>query len=104
MRLHVKCDFCRIHETAKGIQYAHKTKRELLYAMWDRVEKTIQMIRPALQAEGSDIELVGLTGGIVRLRLLEARDRCAMTAITMRTMVEKILKERVPEVIQVVAV
>jgi Fe-S cluster biogenesis protein NfuA len=71
--------------------------------MWDRVEQAIQMIRPALQADGSDIELVGVAGGIVRLRLLEARGGCTMTAITMRTVVEKILKERVPEVIQVVA-
>ncbi len=73
--------------------------------MKEKVEKAIAKIRPHLQMDGGDIELVEVTkDGIVKVRLTGACGSCPMSQITMKAGVEKILKEEVPEVKEVVPV
>lgn len=67
--------------------------------MRDRVEAVIDQIRPSLQADGGDIELVDVTeDGTVKVRLQGACRGCPGAAMTLKAGVERVLKEKVPEV------
>jgi len=73
--------------------------------MRDRVETILKEIRPALQADGGDVELVDVSQeGTVKVRLKGACGSCPMSAITLKNGIERILKEKVPELKEVVAV
>ena len=72
--------------------------------MKERVESVIDAIRPALQADGGDVELVGIEDGVVSVRLVGACGGCPMATVTLRDGIERALMEEVPEVKQVVAV
>jgi len=71
-----------------------------------RVQSVIDQIRPLLQADGGDIELVNTdeNTGVVSVRLQGACKGCPGAAMTLKMGVERHLKERVPEVSEVVAV
>jgi Fe-S cluster biogenesis protein NfuA len=67
--------------------------------MKDRVDAVIQEIRPNLQADGGDIELVDVTAdGVVKVRLQGACHGCPGAAMTLKMGVERLLKSRIPEV------
>ncbi|MHC4622546.1 MAG: NifU family protein [Planctomycetota bacterium] len=71
----------------------------------EKVQEVIEAVRPALQGHGGDIELVGTDqDNNVRVRLQGACQGCPGAAMTMRTGIERILRERVPEVKEVIAV
>ena len=71
----------------------------------ERIEDTIEAIRGGLQSHGGDVELVGIDeDNTVRVRLEGACQGCHGAAMTMKMGIERILKERVPEVKEVVAV
>ena len=71
----------------------------------EQVKKAIDEIRPSLQGHGGDIELVGIDpDNTVRVRLRGACSGCPGAAMTMKMGVERILKQKVPEVKTVVAV
>jgi Fe-S cluster biogenesis protein NfuA len=71
----------------------------------EKVKEAIESIRPALQSHGGDIELVGTAeDNTVTVRLQGACQGCPGAAMTMRMGVERILKEQVPEIKEVVAV
>ena len=71
----------------------------------DKVKEVIESVRPALQGHGGDVELVGTDDdNTVRVRLQGACQGCPGAAMTMRMGIERILKEKVPEVKEVVAV
>lgn len=72
--------------------------------MREEVEKVLEEIRPNLQADGGDIELVDIEGGIVKVRLKGACAGCPMSQMTLTFGVEKALKARIPEVEKVEAV
>ena len=73
--------------------------------MRERVEEAMKTIRPMLQADGGDAELVEVTSdGVVRLRLIGACRGCPMSQITLSRVIEARLKASVPEVVRVVAV
>ncbi len=72
--------------------------------MKEKVEAALAKIRPALKADGGDVELVEINGGVVKLRLKGACGGCPMAAMTLQHGIEKVLKEQVPEVEKVVAV
>jgi len=72
--------------------------------MKEQVEATLAQIRPALQADGGDVELVDVSEGVVKLKLKGACAGCPMSTMTLKNGIERILKERVPEVKEVVAV
>jgi len=72
--------------------------------MREKVETALSRIRPALQADGGDVELVDVSDGIVKVKLTGACSGCAMATLTLRAGIERVLKEQVPEVKEVVAV
>ncbi|MGQ9661424.1 MAG: NifU family protein [Kiritimatiellia bacterium] len=72
--------------------------------MKERVEQVLDRIRPSLQAEGGDIELVDIKDGVVLVRLRGACAGCPMSQITMTQGVERIVKQMLPEVKRVEAV
>jgi Fe-S cluster biogenesis protein NfuA len=67
--------------------------------MREKVEEVINQIRPNLQADGGDCQLVDVTDeGIVKLRLTGACAGCPMSQMTLKMGIEAALKERIPEV------
>ena len=69
------------------------------------VEDALESVRPMLQADGGDVELVDVTDdGVVKVRLAGACHGCPMSAATLSEGVEKTLKQRVPGVKNVVQV
>ena len=71
----------------------------------DQVAEVVESIRPMLQNDGGDIELVGVDDDkAVRVRLQGACKGCPGAAMTLKMGVERLLKERVPEVKEVIAV
>jgi len=72
--------------------------------MREKVEAVLAKVKPALQADGGDVELVDVTEGVVKLRLTGACSGCPMAAMTLQHGIERVLKEQIPEVKEVVAV
>ncbi|MBD3296295.1 MAG: NifU family protein [Candidatus Omnitrophica bacterium] len=73
--------------------------------MKDKVEQAINKIRPLLQRDGGDIELVSVEdGGIVTVRLQGACSGCPMSQMTLKSVVEQTIKKEVPEVTRVKSV
>jgi len=72
--------------------------------MKEKVEEAIGKIRPFLQRDGGDIELVEVADGVVKVRLKGACGSCPMSMMTLKMGVEKTLKEQMPEIKEVVAV
>ncbi len=72
--------------------------------MKEKIEAALEQIRPALQADGGDVELVGVDDGVVSLKLKGACAGCPMSTMTLKMGIERVLKEQVPEVKEVVAV
>ncbi len=72
--------------------------------MREEVEKILEEIRPSLQADGGDIELVDVEDGVVKVRLKGSCAGCPMSQMTLAFGVEKALKEKLPEVKRVEAV
>ncbi len=66
--------------------------------MIDKVKAAIEKIRPALQADGGDIELVAVEGKVVKVRLRGACSCCPMSQMTLKSFVEKTIKQEVPGV------
>jgi len=65
----------------------------------EKVEKALEAIRPALQADGGNVELVEVTeDGVVKLRLTGACGHCPMSTYTLKMGIEQNLKKIVPEV------
>lgn len=73
--------------------------------MKERVQAALDIIRPALQADGGDVELVDVTeDGVVQVKLVGACRGCPMSQLTLANGVERVLKEQIPEVTRVEAV
>lgn len=73
--------------------------------MRDRIQAALDQVRPALQADGGDVELVNVgDDGVVSVRLTGACGGCPMSTMTLKAGIEKALKEQVPEVKEVVSV
>lgn len=68
------------------------------------VEQVLTRIRPMLQRDGGDIELVEVTDGIVKVRLTGACKGCPMSQMTLKQGVERFLLQEVPGLKQVEAV
>jgi Fe-S cluster biogenesis protein NfuA len=69
------------------------------------VEKVLEMVRPGLQADGGDVELVEVTeDGVVKVRLKGACGSCPMSTMTLKMGIERAVKEKVPGVTEVVQV
>jgi Fe-S cluster biogenesis protein NfuA len=73
--------------------------------MKEKVESALARVRPALQADGGDVELVEVTeDGTVKVKLTGACSGCPMSTMTLKQGIERVLKTEVPEIKEVVAV
>ncbi|MCR4426684.1 MAG: NifU family protein [Firmicutes bacterium] len=72
--------------------------------MKEKVAAALDKIRRSLQADGGDVELVGVEDGVVRVKLRGACAGCPMSVMTLKNGIERVLKQEVPEVKSVVAV
>jgi Fe-S cluster biogenesis protein NfuA len=73
--------------------------------MEDKVRAVLEEIRPRLQADGGDVELVEIAeGGVVKVRLKGACGHCPMSTMTLKMGIERRIKEVVPEVTEVISV
>lgn len=72
--------------------------------MQEKVEEALNKIRPVLVRDGGDVELVEVKDGTVKVKLTGACAGCPMSTMTLKMGIEKILKQEVPEVKEVVAV
>ena len=72
--------------------------------MKEKVEAALDKIRPALRADGGDVELVEVKDGVATVRLTGACGGCPMAAMTLRLGVERVIKAEVPEIKELVAI
>ena len=72
--------------------------------MREKVEAALGRVRPVLQADGGDVELVDVKDGVVSVRLKGACGGCPMAAMTLQSLVKRTISEEVPEIEEIVAV
>lgn len=73
--------------------------------MREKVEKALEKIRPMLQADGGNVELVDVSNdGVVKLKLTGTCGCCPMSQMTLKMGIERIIKQEVPEIKEVVAI
>jgi Fe-S cluster biogenesis protein NfuA len=72
--------------------------------MKEKVEAALEKIRPSLRADGGDLELVDVQDGIATVRLTGACGSCPMSTMTLRMGVERVLKQEVPEIKELIAI
>ncbi len=72
--------------------------------MREQVEAVIDSLRPALQSDGGDVEVVGVEEGVVTLRMVGACSGCPMSIMTLKMGIERELRRVVPEIVDVIAV
>ncbi len=71
----------------------------------DRVVRILNLIRPAVQSDGGDVELIDISDeGVVKIRLHGACVGCPSSSVTLKLGIERNLKEHIPEITSVVAV
>jgi len=66
--------------------------------MKEKVEKMLERVRPVLQADGGDVELVDVVDGLVTVRLTGACAGCPMSQMTLKNGIEAALKKQIPEI------
>ena len=73
--------------------------------MKEQVQKALEKVRPGLQADGGDVELIDVSAdGVVKVKLTGACHGCPMSQMTLKMGIEKIIKQQVPFVKEVVSV
>jgi Fe-S cluster biogenesis protein NfuA len=72
--------------------------------MKEKIEKALADIRPSLQSDGGDVELVDVENGIVKVRLTGACGGCPMSQMTLKQGIEAYIKKEIPEILSVEAV
>ena len=73
--------------------------------MKEQVQKAIDLIRPGLQADGGDVELIDVSAdGIVKVKMTGACRGCPMSQMTLKMGIEKIIKNQLPDIKEVIAV
>ncbi|MFG0294078.1 MAG: NifU family protein [Phycisphaerales bacterium JB065] len=79
--------------------------REALAEVFRRVARVLNAVRPSIQADGGDVELVDVSAdGLVRIRLHGACVGCPSSPMTLREGIERNIREHVPEVSSVIAI
>jgi Fe-S cluster biogenesis protein NfuA len=72
--------------------------------MKEKIQQSLDKIRPGLQADGGDVELLEVKDGVVKVKLTGACGGCPMSQMTLKMGIERQLKKDVPEIKEVVAV
>jgi len=71
----------------------------------EKVEEILDRIRPAIQSDGGDVELINIReDGVIEVRLQGACKGCPMAALTLKAGIERVIKEEIPEVKEVISV
>jgi Fe-S cluster biogenesis protein NfuA len=70
----------------------------------EKVEAALNAIRPALENDGGGVELVDVSDGIVKVRLTGACGGCPMSTMTLKMGIERVIREQVPEIKEVLSV
>jgi len=71
--------------------------------MRDKVEEVLNKIRPSLMRDGGNVELIDVSDGVVKVKLTGACSGCPMSTMTLKMGIERILKQEIPEIKEVVA-
>ena len=66
--------------------------------MKEQVQQVLDKIRPSLQADGGDVELVEVENGIVKVKLKGACAGCPMSQMTLKNGIERLIKKEIPEI------
>lgn len=72
--------------------------------MRDKVEEVLNRLRPSLHADGGDVELIDVQDGIVSVKLTGACSGCPMSTLTLKNSIERLLKEEISDIKEVVGV
>ncbi len=73
--------------------------------MKEKVQKAIDLIRPSLQADGGDVELIDVSSdGVVKVKLTGACQGCPMSQMTLKMGIEKVIKSQIPDIKEVISV
>ena len=72
--------------------------------MKEKIEAALDEVRPFLNRDGGDVELIDVTDGVVKVKLTGACGGCPMSTMTLKMGIEKVLREQVSEVKEVIAV
>ena len=72
--------------------------------MQEKVKEVLDKVRPYLVRDGGNVELVSIEGGTVKVKLVGACAGCPHSTMTLKNGIERILKQEVPEVKEVIAV
>ena len=78
--------------------------KEEEYSMKEKVEKVLDKVRPSLMADGGNVELVDVEDGVVKVRLTGACGGCPMSQMTLKMGIERVIKQEIPEIKEVVAI
>jgi Fe-S cluster biogenesis protein NfuA len=91
-------------KTQKWFQDPPKFKTLEEIKMREEVQSALNEIRPSLQADGGDVELVDVENGIVKVRLTGACGGCPMSQMTLKQGIEAYVKKKIPEIVSVESV
>ncbi|MFB0559420.1 MAG: NifU family protein [Dehalococcoidales bacterium] len=72
--------------------------------MRDKVEEVLNKIRPRLVVDGGNVELIAVDDGVVKIKLTGVCGSCPMATFTLKMGIERILKQEIPEIKEVVAI
>ena len=72
--------------------------------MLEQVNKVLDKVRPTLQADGGDVELVSVENGTVKVKLTGACSGCPFSQMTLKSGIERVLKQEIPEIKEVLSV
>jgi len=82
-----------------GAELSSTTTEEIMAIERDQVEKALDKTRSVLRGDGGDVELVDVTGdGVVQVRLKGACGGCPMATMTLKSLIERVLKQELPDI------
>ncbi len=90
--------------TRRLLIIAETDRLKMTESLEEKVMKALEEIKPRIQADGGDIDLVAVEKNIAKVRLRGACAGCPMSALTLKQGVEKLIKSKVPEIEKVEAV
>lgn len=95
--------FCDTMRIITGHTRSHI--KEVAFLMKEKVQTVLEKIRPALQADGGDVTLIDVEeDGTVKVQLTGACGSCPMSTMTLKNGIERLLKQEIPEVKEVIQV
>ncbi|HQO18183.1 MAG TPA: NifU family protein [Candidatus Cloacimonas sp.] len=71
----------------------------------EKIESVLNKVRPSIQADGGDVELINIReDNVIEVRLKGTCNGCPMATLTLKAGIERLIKEEVPEVVEVISV